>query len=82
MVVTVGAETAILFFGVPFARMASLVTVAFGGILLWMAGLSVAGLVGGALPAGLGWLGVAMVALAIVHGRGEAARFGCCLISW
>lgn len=63
--VALGAETATLFFGVPFTRVATLVTVAFGAILLWMAGFSVAGLVGETLPTGLGWLGVSMVALAI-----------------
>lgn len=65
-VVAVGAETATMFFRVPFTRVAALVTVAFGGILLWMAGLSAAGLIGDTLPPGLGWLGVAMVVTAIV----------------
>ncbi|NIV29471.1 MAG: hypothetical protein GWN58_08160, partial [Anaerolineae bacterium] len=71
--VAVGAEATVLFLGVPFGRVAILVTVAFGGILLWMAGFSVAGLIGGILPAGLGWLGVATVAVAIVL-MGSMAR--------
>lgn len=49
MVVTVGVETAILFFGVPCTRLASLVTTAFAEVLLWIAGPSVATLVGGPL---------------------------------
>ncbi|MFO7548709.1 MAG: hypothetical protein R6X29_07580 [Acidimicrobiia bacterium] len=60
-VTCIAAESAALFYGVPFTRVAMIVTAAFGGVLLWMGGLSVAGLVSGALPSGLGWLGVGMV---------------------
>lgn len=64
--VALSAETATLFLDVPFRRVAIPVTAAFGGILLWMGGISVAGLIGETLPTGLGWLGVGMVALTVV----------------
>jgi hypothetical protein len=64
--VALSAETATLFLDVPFGRVAIPVTAAFGGILLWMGGISVAGLIGETLPTGLGWLGVGMVALTVV----------------
>ena len=59
-------ESATLFCGVPFPRVAVPVTVAFGGILLWMGGISGATLADGVLPAGLGWLGVGVVAVAVL----------------
>lgn len=59
-------QTATLFCGVPFPRVAVLITVAFAGILLWMGGISGAVLAEGVLPAGLGWLGVGVVAVAVL----------------
>lgn len=55
------AQTATLFFGVPFTRVAVLTTIGFSGILLWLGGVSAAGVIGGSLPDGLGWLGIGVV---------------------
>jgi hypothetical protein len=55
-----------LFFGVAFTRVAIVVTVAFAGVLVWMAGLSAASLVTGTLPSALGWLGVGSVIVAAI----------------
>lgn len=55
------AQLATLSFGVPFARVAVATTIGFGAILLWLGGVSAAGLIGEVLPVGLGWLGIAVV---------------------
>jgi hypothetical protein len=62
----VAASLATLFFGVAFTRVAIVVTVAFAGVLVWMAGLSAASLVTETLPSALGWLGVGSVIVAAI----------------
>jgi hypothetical protein len=47
--------------GVPFGRIAMRQTLTFGGILIWIAGLSWIVISEGGLPPGLGWLGLAAV---------------------
>lgn len=54
---------------IDFRRVAMVITAAFVGFLAWIGGVSVVNLDSGALPAGLGWLGVtAIVAGAVIIG--------------
>lgn len=68
------AATAVLFIGtllivfelVDFRRVAMLTTLAFLVLMLWMLSVSVLVVTQGALPAGLGWLGIGVMAVSLI----------------
>lgn len=54
-------QVQVMFGGVPFGRIAMRQTLAFVGVLIWIAGLSWIVISEGGLPPGLGWLGLIAV---------------------
>jgi hypothetical protein len=51
---------------VDFRRIGAPATAAFLAVLVWIGAVSILAIAGGSLPAGLGWLGLASIAVAIV----------------
>lgn len=66
VIVSLVGQLSTMFFGVSFERIAVRQTAAFGGVLVWIAGIGVVVLLEGGLPDGLAWTGLGATVVAIL----------------